>query len=158
MEGKNEAVLNETIKLFSKVKLYGLGYMEMKYDKKSKNYYIIEPNIGRPTGRSSIAEGGGVELLFTMYCDVLGQTLPANREQKFIGVKWIDITRDCASAYHYWRSGSLTFGEWIKSLRGRKVYAVFSWSDPLPFLGAILKGLKSPRGISYLFPFLKRKS
>ena len=40
-----------------------LGYVEAKRDVRTGRHYLIEPNIGRPTGRSAIAEAGGVELL-----------------------------------------------------------------------------------------------
>ena len=59
-----------------------------------------------------------MELLYTMYCDVLGWPLPENREQKYEGVKWISLRRDVQSAFHYWRRGNLTLREWWRSWRG----------------------------------------
>ena len=147
-EVRDDEVLNETIRLFRDVSYKGLGYVEMKRDEQSGKYYIIEPNIGRPTGRSAIAEAGGVELLYTMYCDVLGLPLPPDRQQKYEGVKWIHLLRDLQSALYHWRRGQLTLGGWWRSIRGRKAYAVFSWSDPLPFVAAVYKAIPlmlSPR-------------
>jgi len=140
--------LHEAIGLFRRVNYRGLGHLEMKQDERSGKYYIVEPNIGRPTGRSAIAEAGGVELLYTMYCDALGWPLPANREQKYEGVKLMHLLRDFQSAWYYWRHGELTLKEWWQSVRGRKAYVVFSWSDPLPFLNALLTAIPlylSPR-------------
>jgi len=132
-EVRNEAVLQETLSLFKSVRYHGLGYVEMKRDERTGKHYLIEPNVGRPTGRSAIAEAGGVELLYTMYCDLTAQPLPENREQKYRGAKWIYLRRDFQSAWYYWRRGELTPGEWWKTFRGRKGYAVFSWRDPKPF-------------------------
>ncbi|MDZ7344301.1 MAG: carboxylate--amine ligase [candidate division KSB1 bacterium] len=132
-ECRNDIVLHETMRLFKSVGYHGLGYVEMKRDARTGKHYIIEPNIGRPTGRSAIAEAGGVELLYAMYCDKLGWPLPANLEQKYIGVKWIYLRRDFQSALYYWKRGELTLRQWWKSFRGRKAYAVFSWTDPVPF-------------------------
>lgn len=132
-EVRNDIVLEESIQLFRRVGYRGLGYVEMKKDDRTGKHFIIEPNIGRPTGRSAIAEAGGVELLYTKYCDVLGLPLPENRVQKYAGVKWIYLRRDFQSAYFYWRRGDITIRDWWRSLRGRKGYAVFSLSDPLPF-------------------------
>ena len=95
---------------------------------------IIEPNIGRPTGRSPIAEAGGVELVYTMYCDALGRPLPAGREQKYSGVKWIYLRWDLQSAFVHWWRGDLTIADWYRSIRGKKAYALFSLTDPGPFL------------------------
>ena len=113
----------------------------MKRDARTGRHVIIEPNVGRPTGRSAIAEAGGVELLYTMYCDCIGAALPADRVQRHDEVKWIFWRRDLQSAFHYWRNGELTLWDWWKSWSGRKAYAVFSWTDPGPFWSDIKKAL-----------------
>ncbi len=132
-EVRNDEVLNATLQLFKTVKFHGLGYVEMKRDARTNKHYIIEPNIGRPTGRSAIAEAGGVELLYSKYCDLLGKPLPANRAQKYEGVKWIYLRRDIQSALYYWKRGELTLGDWWRTFRGRKGYAVWSLRDQRPF-------------------------
>jgi predicted ATP-grasp superfamily ATP-dependent carboligase len=129
-----EEVRELSSKLFASVEFRGLGYVEIKKDAVTGRYVVIEPNIGRPTGRSAIAEAGGVELLATMYCDAAGLPLPEDRQQRATGVKWIHLRRDLQSALvQIWRR-DLTIREWLRSLRGRKVFAVFAWSDPVPFL------------------------
>jgi D-aspartate ligase len=142
VECRDDAVLHESIRLFRSVRYRGLGYVEMKRDERSGKYFIMEPNIGRPTGRSAIAEAGGVELLYTMYCDAVGRPLPDSREQKYGEVKWIHLRRDFQSALHYWRQGKLTPMEWWQSIQGRKAYALFSWSDPVPFLYDLYSGIQ----------------
>jgi len=140
-ECRNDFVLEESVRLFRSVNYRGLGYVEMKCDERTGKHYIIEPNIGRPTGRSAIAEAGGVELLYTKYCDSVGLPLPQQREQNYQGAKWIYLRRDIQSALYYWRRGKLTLREWWHSLSGRKRYAVFSWTDPAPFLYDLWKVL-----------------
>jgi predicted ATP-grasp superfamily ATP-dependent carboligase len=132
-EIRNDVVLEESIRLFSTVNYHGLGYVEMKRDEPTGKHYIIEPNIGRPTGRSAIAEAGGVELLYTKYCDLLNLPLPAKRQQNYEGVKWIFFRHDVQSALYYWWHGKLTLREWWRSVRGVKWDAVFSWTDQAPF-------------------------
>ncbi len=140
-EARNDVVVEETLRLFRSVGYRGLGYLEMKRDEQTGKHFIIEPNIGRPTGRAATAEAGGVELLYTMYCDAAGLPLPANRQQKFVGVKWIHLLRDLQAAFYLYRRGELTIREWWQSVRGHKVYAVFSWRDPLPFLAALYRAV-----------------
>lgn len=137
----DEDVLKITTQLFKKVNYVGLGYVEIKKDVRNGNYYIIEPNIGRPTGRSALAEACGVDLIYTMYCDCLGLPLPHTRKQTYKGIKWIHIRTDLQSAYNYWKMGNLTFGQWITSVRGKKFYSVFSLNDPIPFFEEIKMGL-----------------
>ncbi|NIR46963.1 carboxylate--amine ligase [candidate division KSB1 bacterium] len=140
-EFRNDAVLQETLRLYQGVKFRGLSYLEMKRDRRSGQYFMIEPNVGRPTGRAIMAEAGGIELLYTMYCDAIGLPLPENREQKFTGVKWIHELRDIQSAMYHWRQGNLTLTEWRRSLRGQKTRVLFSWRDPLPFFCALLSAI-----------------
>jgi D-aspartate ligase len=132
-ECRNDIVLQETVRLFKNIRLRGLGYLEMKRDSRTGKHLIVEPNIGRPTSKSALAEAGGVELNYTMYCDALGWKLPVHREQRYGKVKWIFLRSDLQSAFFYWRRGELTLVDWWRSLRGPKVYALFSWTDPVPF-------------------------
>ena len=133
IEERNDVVLDVSLRLFKHVRFFGLCYLEMKRDAITGEHYIIEPNLGRPTGRSAIAEAGGVALLYTKYCDMVGLPLPPNRTQTYGNAKWIYLRRDLQSAFKYWRRGQLSFGDWLKSMRGKKRYAIWDWRDPLPF-------------------------
>jgi predicted ATP-grasp superfamily ATP-dependent carboligase len=133
-ECRNDTVLQTTLDLFRNVGYVGLGYLEMKRHQTTGEHLIIEPNVGRPTGRSAIAEAGGVDLLYTMYCDALGWPLPEARMQTYKGVKWMYFRRDLQSAFYYWRKGQLTFRGWLRSVSGPKTDAVFCWNDLRPFI------------------------
>ncbi|MCZ6703695.1 MAG: carboxylate--amine ligase [Ignavibacteria bacterium] len=137
----DKIVLDVTTELFKKVNYVGLGYVEIKKDINTGKYYIIEPNIGRPTGRSALAEACGVDLIYTMYCDCLGLPLPDSRTQEFKNIKWIHLRTDLQSAYNYWKRGDITFSEWLKSMKGKKFYAVISLKDPIPFLVELKEGI-----------------
>lgn len=132
-ECRNDEVLELSIRLLGSVDYHGLGYVEIKQDSRTGQHFIVEPNVGRPTGRSAIAEGGGVELLYTMYCDLVGLPLPEARVQTYGSVKWIYLRKDLQSAVREWRSGSLTLRDWWRSIRGPKVFAIWSLRDPAPF-------------------------
>jgi D-aspartate ligase len=133
-EVRNDAVLDESVRLFGSVAYQGLGYLEMKRDARSGRHFIIEPNIGRPTGRSSIAERGGVELIMTAYRDALGEPLPEARTQHYRAVKWIYWRHDLQASLVAARRGELSMRGWWRSVRGPKIEAVGAWRDPLPFL------------------------
>lgn len=152
-EVRNDAVLAATLQLFDAVHYRGLGYVEMKRDSRTGRHLLIEPNVGRPTGRSAIAEAGGVELLYTMYCDATGRPLPEARVQRFVGARWIYWRHDFQAALHAWRGGRLTLREWAKSWRGRKASAVFSWSDPAPFAADL--GRSARRALGAFGPRLR---
>lgn len=136
-EVRDDEVLAATVALFRSVGFHGLGYVELKRDARSGRAVVIEPNVGRPTGRSAIAEAGGVELLLAMYRDALGLPLPAGLTQDYRGVKWIHLARDVPSAWYYWRQGELTPWQWWQSVQGPKTDAVWSRDDPRPFLAQV---------------------
>jgi D-aspartate ligase len=147
-ECRNDVVLEETVRLFEGVRFRGLGYLEMKRDANTGEHFIIEPNVGRPTGRSAIAEAGGVELVYTKYCDAVGLPLPPALEQRYTGAKWVDLVRDFRSAVYYWRRGDLTLREWRRSWSGSKAHAVLSWSDPAPFLSDLWQSAGKAAGLN----------
>lgn len=132
-ECRNDTVLDLAVRLFREAGFRGLGYLEVKRDSRTGEHYIIEANVGRPTGRSAIAEAGGVEMLYAMYCATVGLPLPERLEQGYRGAKWIYWRQDLRSAFYYWRRGELSLRDWGASWRGKKACAVFSLTDARPF-------------------------
>jgi D-aspartate ligase len=110
----------------------------VKRDRRTGAAYIIEPNIGRPTGRSAIAEMGGVELLLTAYRDAFSEPLPEARTQSYRGVKWIYWRHDLQASIVAARRGRLGPRGWWRSVRGPKTEAVFDRRDPLPFAADVV--------------------
>jgi D-aspartate ligase len=137
-EVRNDEVRDIALRLFGSVPYRGLGYVEVKRDAMTGRHLIIEPNIGRPTGRSAIAERGGVELLLSAYRDALGEELPAATEQHYGGVKWIYWRHDLQSALIHARRGELTPLQWLRSVRGPRIEAVGSRRDPGPFVADVV--------------------
>ena len=145
-EVRDDEVLETTTRFFSTFADYrGLAYLEMKRDSRTGRLFVIEPNVGRPTGRSALAEAAGVELLLTMYCDALSLPLPSARTQSYAGVRWLDVRHDLQAAFYYLRRDELTFAELIESWRRCKAHAVFSWRDPAPFLWDIKRAIAKAR-------------
>lgn len=141
-EVRNDTVRQITIDVFRSADYRGLGYVEVKRDQRSGDYFIVEPNIGRVSGRMAIAEAGGVELLHTAYCEAAGLPLPANREQRYLGAKWIYLRQDLQSTLYHLLRGQLSLRQWWRSVRGSKKYALFSWRDPGPFWGDLTRGVR----------------
>jgi D-aspartate ligase len=124
--------------LFGSVAYRGLGYVEAKVDERTGRLLIIEPNIGRPTGRSAIAEKGGVELLLSVYRDALGEPLPEAIVQRYGGVKWIYWRHDLQAAFLRFARGQLSPIGWWRSVRGPRIEAVFARRDPAPFVADVM--------------------
>lgn len=133
VECRQDDVLEQTRATFSGAGFHGLAYLELKLEAGTGRLLIIEPNVGRPTGRSAIAERGGVELLYSAYCHAVGQPVPRTPQQ-YVGTKWLDVRRDIQAAVAAHRRGELTARQWAASVRGRKAHAIWSLRDPMPFL------------------------
>jgi D-aspartate ligase len=137
VEVRDDTVLDAAMHLFTSAGYRGLAYVELKRDERTGRYAIIEPNLGRPTGRSAIAERGGVELLLTAYRDALGLPLPEERVQHYRGVKWIYLRHDLQAAAVAMRRGKLGLGGWWRSVRGPSIEAVASLRDPRPMIAEL---------------------
>jgi D-aspartate ligase len=123
-------------RFFKHVGLRGFGYLEFKRESGTGRLVAIEPNVGRPTGRSTLAEASGVELHTALYRDALGIPTPPMTGQSD-GVKWMHLLRDVQSALHYLRRRELSLRDWFRSVRGRKVHAILSIRDPMPFVYSV---------------------
>lgn len=132
-ECREDEVLRMTLELFGGLGFHGLAYLELKRDSRTGRLMIIEPNVGRPTGRSAIAEAGGVELVYTAYRHALGMSLPSARTQRYAGARWVDIRRDAQAALVGRRRGTLSLLQWARWLAGPKAHAIWSANDPAPF-------------------------
>ena len=56
---------------------------------------------------------------------------------------------DFYSFKQYHERGELGFKDWLNSLRGARVFALFAWDDPLPFLIDRKFGLSYGRILEY---------
>lgn len=133
-EVRDDEALGVTTRMFTTLGYRGLAYLELKRDALTGALSIIEPNLGRPTGRSALAEHGGVELLMTAYADALDLPLPRKRTQTYRGARWIYWRHDLQASAVRMSRRELGVREWVRSLRGGPVEAVGSLRDPLPFL------------------------
>lgn len=59
------------------------------------------------------------------------------------GIKWVYLVRDFLSFRQKQRNREMTLLEWIKSLSGKKVDALFNWNDPLSFIGSFVSHLRN---------------
>jgi D-aspartate ligase len=108
----------------------GLGGIEFKQDPRDETYKLIEVNtrFGMWDGLSVKC---GIDLPYIAYCDALG--LPVEPRCHYrTEVIWIDWQRDVRAAVAYWRQGRITLGQWLRSLRGDKMWAIYSRDDWRP--------------------------
>ena len=133
-ETRNEILVEHTKNLLNGIQFSGVGSLEMKINDRDGKYFMMEVNVCRLPMRFKIVEAGGVELVYTMYCEASGINSKTNTIQRYKGVKWISLHRDLQASWLYYKRGELSFKEWINSVRGVNTFAVLSIRDPLPFV------------------------
>ena len=131
-----ETVHNNHIFQLGETFLRNIGYQGMssfqfKWDPYREKYFAIELNP-RFSLWNYLEPSCGVSYPYINYLDSLGKPFDIPQDYPD-GVKWFSIERDVNAFLAYREEGSLTFWKWIKSYKGPKVCAEFSWDDLKPF-------------------------
>ena len=134
----------------------GIAGLEYKRDGEDNQYKLLDFNP-RLMLSDGLTAHCGINLPLIQYLDLTGQR-PAPRREPAEGVKWLESIADFHAFQQYHARGELTFKDWLKSLWGARVFALFAWDDPLPFLLARKFGLSYGRILEYAIKhFLHRK-
>lgn len=134
----------------------GIAGLEYKLDREDNQYKLLDfnPRLMLSDGLTAYC---GINLALIQYLDLTGQG-PAPRREYREGVKWLDTMADFYSFRQYHERGELGFKDWLNSLRRARVFALFAWDDPLPFLVDRKFGLSYGRILEYVIKdFLHRK-
>jgi D-aspartate ligase len=128
----NNDVIESGRKLLSGIGFTGIGSVEFKQDQNEGTLKLIEINP-RYWQQNYLSTRCGVNFPYLNYLDLLDKNPDPVLEFKS-GVKWINILKDFDSYLTYRNEGSLSYRDWRKSLKGKKVYSDFTWDDPIPRL------------------------
>jgi D-aspartate ligase len=134
----------------------GIAGLEYKRDREDNQYKLLDfnPRLMLSDGLTAYC---GINLPLIQYRDLTGQR-PAPRREYAEGVKWLDTIADFRAFKQYHERGELGFKDWLKSMSRARVFALFAWDDPLPFLVARKFGLSYGRILEYLIRgFFTRK-
>lgn len=128
----DHAIAQATIDILGAMHYTGYGSVEFKWDPRRQLFKAIEVTA-RTWFPHGISTACGLNLLHIAYCHLVGLPVPAD-EGFEEGVKWIHEDRDLRSALLQIRRGELGIGDWVRSYRGRRTYALAASDDPLPFV------------------------
>lgn len=112
--------------------LRGHVNIQFKRDRRTRALKIMEMHT-RNSLWAYLATGAGLNITAVAYYDMIGTASPLETRLRH-GVKWIDLNKDVKAFAEYRKSGEWTFGSWLKSYGGKRVFHVHSLRDPLPFL------------------------
>jgi len=131
-EGADHLV-KSTDAFFQEAGIWGLAGMEYKRDKRTGEYVVVEPTVGRTDFQAEVATLHGVNIPLAAYHDAAGApppTVPNARDGK--PRVWREHMSDTSSA--------LASGLSLDSNPGqaKAVDALFRWNDPGPAAGALI--------------------
>lgn len=131
----DNSILDAALDAAKKLKITGHFNIQFKRDSNTNALKIMEVHT-RNSLWCYLATGAGRNISAIAYYDMLGVKCPLKSNYR-IGVKWLDPAKDIKGFKDYRRKGELTVWSWLNSLRGKRVYHVFSWKDPLPAIADI---------------------
>jgi D-aspartate ligase len=139
---RDEELERVSLQLLTGSEYRGLGGVEFKKDPRDERYKLIEFNA-RFGMWDTLSIRCGIDLPYIAYCDAQG--LPVKPQHGYReGVMWVDFQRDVRAFILYNRRRQLGLGDWLRSLRGEKDWAVYAGDDWKPALISTAKLLERP--------------
>jgi D-aspartate ligase len=130
---KEPQVVDLGRQIVGKLGLIGPVKIDFKRDPRSGRFYVLELNA-RYNLWHYLGSACGINLALIAHADLTGETPPPIADYS-TSVRWLSFGADLRSFLRSYRpSGEIGLARWLTSLQGRKVYDVFAWDDPLPFV------------------------
>ena len=121
-------------KFLGLINYYGFAEVEFMQDPRDGNYKLIEVNP-RVWGWHTIAIASGVDLPYLLYQDIIGEEMDVRLP--IDNLKWVRLITDVPTVLSEIIGGRLRIRDYLKSMKGKKEFAVFALNDPLPFLAEV---------------------
>ncbi|RLG31409.1 ATP-grasp domain-containing protein [Methanosarcinales archaeon] len=123
-------------RLLKAINYYGLSEVEFKKDVRDGEFKLLEVNA-RTWLWHSLAMRCGVDFPYILYKDIIGDEItPITSFTE--NVKWMHTYTDIGVAVKEVLKGNMSIKDYVISLKGEKVFGVFSWEDPMPFIAESL--------------------
>lgn len=135
-----------SLRLLREMDYYGLVELEFKRDEHSGAVKLLDVNA-RTWGYHGLGPAAGVDFPALLHRDQVG--LPVQPCRARAGVRWVRLITDVPNAVRDIRHRRVRAADYLRSLRGIDVGAVWASDDPLPALAelGILPRLAIRRGL-----------
>jgi predicted ATP-grasp superfamily ATP-dependent carboligase len=134
---RDEEVARAGMDIVSRLGIVGPLKIDFKRDERTRRLYVLELNP-RFTLWCYLGTAAGVNLPAIAYNSLLGLPLPLPQTYR-TDIRWLSFGNDVRTFLRSYRpAGDLGILEWLGSYRSKKVYEVFSWTDPAPSVAKML--------------------
>ena len=123
-------LLAPTKRLLQKMNYTGIAEVEYKWHETKNEFQLIEVNP-RPWDQHRLGKSCGKDLVYFAYCDHAGLPMPPVSSRKSVQ-KWIAEDTLVLTALRLLRRRDPKLRSLLRLARGKRLYAIWSISDPLP--------------------------
>ena len=127
--------------LLSSLGYRGIVDIGCRFDARDGEYKLLDVNPRIGCTFRLFVDPNGMDVVRACYLDLTGQAFRA--EPACEGRKWLVENLDLITLPDHLKQRKLTFGQWLRSLRGVRETAWFDWSDLSPFWAMCLSLVRS---------------
>jgi len=129
-------LFDSTARLLETMRYTGIAEVEYKWDEAKREFHLIEINP-RPWDQHRLGPACGVDVIYLAYCEHAGLPVPAIRKRPS-NVKWIAEDSFLLAALQLIRRRDPKLRRLLELARGKRIYAIWSMRDPLPWLAYMI--------------------
>ncbi|MDG5467375.1 hypothetical protein P9J64_03475 [Deltaproteobacteria bacterium IMCC39524] len=122
--------------LLESISFSGFACVEFKRDSRDGIFKLIEVN-GRHNLSTLLAVRCGINFPWLEYRHLAYGTIPQQKPYES-NIYWIDMAKDIACNFRHLLNERYSLAEYLRPYGGSKVWAIFDWSDPFPFIRRII--------------------
>jgi predicted ATP-grasp superfamily ATP-dependent carboligase len=126
------SIKTSAVEYLHNLRYHGLMDAEFKRDSRDGQFKFLEVNA-RSWWQNSFPTKCGINLVFAAYLDALGEELDYD-EDYVAGLRWSYFLNDTRSVIPMLKTGEITVGAWLSSLRMVDDWAYFSIDDLIPWI------------------------
>jgi len=134
------AIAKAALRVLQTIEYRGAAHLDFKIDSRDGSPRLLEinPRFGLAIDLGARA---GVNLPMRAYLAQLGRPLHFKEEYQ-AGMNWIDTKSDLKALQHYRKTEEWTIVRWLQSLRGPKMFRIWSVRDPGPAVTSTRRFIK----------------
>ena len=130
-----------SVRLLKSIRFTGIAEVEYKWDAAHEEFRLIEVNP-RPWDQHRLGRATGNDLIYLAYCEHAEREMPVSRAPDATAahsVKWVAEDSLWFAVLRIFRRRDPRLRSLRKLLAGKRIYALWSPQDPLPFLVFVIR-------------------
>ncbi len=137
---RDPAIIAEGIRILQSLQFTGPVKIDFKREPSTGRLALLEINP-RFTLWNYLACANGLNVPYLAYQYLTGRSVAPQSHYRVSKI-WVSFSKDVKAFRAHRRLGELSWFGWLRSYARRRVYDIFSWRDPLPWVMSLLGSLQ----------------